>query len=133
MAEFIKSDDESGGFKGFILKSHNKLLIIWGINMKATVINSAHTKQDIDFYETINVGYTLTERSIRLEGKDRYGLPWEETLPIFKGKAGHNWTPYGMARQTKNHIICARYDRFYKFTLDGEIVSLDAEDNDSER
>lgn len=101
--------------------------------MKATIINEELTQEDVQWLEKVNPGYTLTDRSIKLEGIDRYGLPWSETLPIFKSMPGHNWTPYGMARQTKNHIICARYDRYYKFTLDGEVVSLDAEDDDTDR
>ena len=99
---------------------------------KFEIIYNDLTQEEIETFERWNPGYTATGDILHHEFTNRYGQHEEEHLVIFKAKDHkHRWTPYGMARQTSKYIICARYDRYYKLTLTGEIVSLDAEDNNS--
>ena len=91
--------------------------------------NEQEMIEDKEFFEKVNPGYTFTGKYIHIEFTDRYGLPYSETLAIMKGR----FTPYGMARQVGNKIICARYDRYWKFDLNGNIINLDAEDDSTDR
>lgn len=101
---------------------------------KFTIKKDVLTPEEIAQYTEWNPGYIATGDTILFEYTDQYGLPGSEELIIFKAADGkHHWTPYGSARQTSKYIILARYDRYYKLTLKGEIVSLDAEDNNSDR
>lgn len=101
---------------------------------KFTINRNALTPEEMTQFNAWNKGYLATGDTITYEYTDRYGLQGSETLVIFKAAdAKHRWTPYGMARQTSKYIILARYDRYFKLTLSGEVVSLDAEDNNTAR
>lgn len=99
---------------------------------KFTINRNDLTAEDILSYNKLNPGYTATGDTITCEYTNYYGQECKETYVLFKAAdAKHHWTPYHMARQTSKYIIIARYDRYWKLTLKGEIVSLDAEDNNS--
>ena len=99
-----------------------------------TIIKNDLTAEEIQDFANRNPGYIPTGDVIKCEYKNYYGQDCSETLVIFKAAdAKHHWTPYGMARQTSKYIIIARYDRYWKLTLTGNIVSLDAEDDNSNR
>ena len=101
---------------------------------KFTIKRNALTAEEINQYNEWNPGYIATGDTITYEFIDRYGILASETMILFKAAdAKHRWTPYGMARQTSKYIIIARYDRYFKLTLSGEVVSLDAEDDNSNR
>ena len=101
---------------------------------KFTINKNALTAKDIEQYNECNKGYTATGDTITCEYTDYYGLKQSETLVLFKASdAKHHWTPYGMARQTSKYIIIARYSRYWKLTHDGEIVSLDANDDNTDK
>lgn len=103
--------------------------------MKKFIINkNALTAEEIQQYTAMNPGYIATGDTITCEYTNYYGQECSESLVLFKAAdAKHRWTPYGMARQTSKYIIIARYSRYWKLTLNGEIVSLDAEDDNSNR
>lgn len=101
---------------------------------KFTIIRNDLTAEEVQQYTKLNPGYIATGDAIKCEYTNYYGQECSETLVIFKAAdAKHYWTPYGMARQTSKYIIIARYDRYWKLTLNGEIVSLDAEDDNTNR
>ena len=101
---------------------------------KFTVNRNDLTPEEIQEFTTMNPGYTPTGDTITCEYINRYDQKCTETLVIFKAAdVKHRWTPYGMARQTSKYIIIARYDRYWKLTHTGEIVSLDAEDDNSDK
>lgn len=101
---------------------------------KFTINRNVLTEEEIHQYTNWNKGYNATGDTITCEYTNRYDQECSETLVLFKAAdAKHHWTPYGMARQTSKYIIIARYDRYWKLTLNGEIVSLDAEDDNSNK
>lgn len=101
---------------------------------KFTVRKKSLTVEEIRKFTNMNPGYIATGDTILHEYVDYYGLNGSEELVVFKPRDGkHNWTPYGMTRQTSKYFIIARYDRYYKLTHSGEIVSLDANDDNSDR
>lgn len=100
--------------------------------MTFTIKRNSLTAEEKERFERYNPGYVTTGDTIVFDYTSRYGQHESEELVIFKAAdRKHNWTRYGMARQTSKYIILARYDRYYKLTLNGKIVSLDAEDNNS--
>ena len=101
---------------------------------KFTVNKNDLTAKEIAQYSAWNKGYYATGDTITCEYVNRYGQECSETLVLFKASdAKHYWTPYRMARQTSKYIIIARYDRYWKLTLNGKIVSLDANDDNSDK
>lgn len=101
---------------------------------KFTVKKNVLTPEEITQYTKMNPGYIATGDTVLYEYTDYYGLPGSEELIIFKAAdSKHHWTPYRSARQTSKYIILARYSNYIKLTLKGELVSLDAEDDNSDR
>lgn len=99
-----------------------------------TIKRNVLTAEEIQQYTEWNPGYIATGDTITCKYTDYYGLPCTETYVLFKAAdAKHRWTPYHMARQTSKYIIIARYSRYWKLTLNGEAVSFDAEDDNSNR
>lgn len=103
--------------------------------MKEFIINKKSlTAEEIEQYTKWNPGYIATGDTIICKYTNYYGQQCSDELVIFKAAdAKHHWTPYGSARQTSKYIILARHSSYWKLTLDGKIVSLDAEDNNSNR
>ena len=101
---------------------------------KFTINKNVLTDEEIKQYTTWNPGYIATGDTITCEFTNYYGQECSESLVLFKASdAKHHWTPYGMARQTSKYIIIARYSCYWKLTLNGKIVSLDAEDDNTAR
>lgn len=101
---------------------------------KFTIIKNDLTAEEIETFARRNPGYIPTGDIVRYEYTNRYDQECCDNLVIFKAAdAKHHWTPYGMARQTSKYIILARWDRYFKLTHTGKIVSLDAEDDNSNR
>jgi hypothetical protein len=101
---------------------------------KFTINKNVLTAEEITEYANLNPGYIPTGDTITCEFTNYYGQECKEELILFKAAdAKHRWTPYMMARQTSKYIIIARYDRYWKLTLNGELVSLDAEDNNTDQ
>lgn len=101
---------------------------------KFTINKNVIPAEEIQQYNAWNPGYTATGDTITCEYVNYYGQECSETLVLFKAAdAKHRWTPYGMARQTSKYIIIARYSCYWKLTHNGDIVSLDAEDDNSNR
>jgi hypothetical protein len=101
---------------------------------KFTINKNDISAEDIQQYNAWNPGYIATGDTITCEYTNYYGQECSDTLVIFKAADGkHRCTPFGMARQTSKFIIIARYSNYWKLTHNGKIVSLDAEDNNSNR
>lgn len=101
---------------------------------KFTINKNVLTAEEIQEYTAMNPGYIATGDTITCEYINYYGQECSEELVLFKAAdAKHHWTPYSTARQTSKYIIIARHSSYWKLTLKGEIVSLDAEDDNSDR
>ena len=101
---------------------------------KFTINKNDLTADHIRAYTELNPGYIATGDTITCEYTNYYGQNCSETYVLFKAADNkHNWTPYHTARQTSKYIIIARYDRYWKLTLSGKVVSLDAEDDNTNR
>lgn len=101
---------------------------------KFNIQKASLTAQEIRDYTAMNPGYIATGDTIKCEYTNYYNQECSEELIIFKAAdCKHRRTPFGMARQTSKYIIIARYDRYWKLTHNGEIVSLDAEDDNTAR
>lgn len=69
-------------------------------------------------------GWELTDYSVKIYYPEGSGMV-SETRPIFKGG---RFTPYGMARITKNKIVIACWDRYKSIDLKTHEVNFDDDD-----
>ena len=101
---------------------------------KFTINRNRLTPEEIKRFTAMEPGYVATGDTITCEYTNYYGQKCSDPFVLFKAAdAKHRWTQCGMARQTSKYIIIARHDRYWKLTLNGEIVSLDAKDDNSNR
>lgn len=93
--------------------------------MRAYHKTNGITEADRKWYEKMNAGFSATRETIRLTGKDRYGLPYAITYPVFKG----TWTPYGMCREVGDHYIIALWSSYLRVDKGTLKITYDVEDN----
>ena len=91
---------------------------------KFEIIESEMSENDKKWFQNQWEGWELTGYSVKIYYPEGSGMV-SETRPIFKGG---RFTPYGMARITKNKIVIACWDRYKSIDLKTHEINFDDDD-----